>query len=194
MRILCLAFLASLLLPAPLMADTIYSYAGNDFTTIIRGTAFTTSDFISGSFTVASPLAGNLPIQALTSSVLSFSFSDGISTIDSTQTLWSVPLFDVATDAGGNITGWDIDLMNSKDGNFLSEILTRNFGGAGDLGGTASAVDLAENRSAPGTWTQSTDAAPTPEPRSLLLLATGLIGLAGFLRRTHGAPHRMAQN
>jgi hypothetical protein len=191
MRILCLAILASLFLPAPLMADTVYTYTGNDFTYIIAGTAFTTSDFVSGSFTVASPLAGNQPIQALTSSVLSFSFTDGLSTIDNPQTLWSVPIFDVATDASGNITGWDIDLMSSNNGDFQSEILTRNLGGVGDLGRTAYNADLADNLYAPGTWTQSTPAGAAPEPGSLLLLATGLIGLAAFLHRS--APHRIGR-
>jgi hypothetical protein len=195
MRISLLALVAALLLPAPLMADTYtYTYIGNDF--ISATGSFTTSDAISGSFTVASPLAGNLPFQAITPSVLSFSFSDDVTSIDNTQPQWSTPLFEVETDGSGSITRWFIVLENSSGGAFLSEIVTGNFPASPeDFGADGSTfANQASNVLTPGTWTQSTSASPAPEPGTLLLLATGLIALAGSLRRRHGAPHRMAQN
>src|SRR5262245_53389470 len=62
--------------PAHTSADTIYSYTGNHFT--MAASPYTTNDFISGSFDLATPLGNNVPLTAITPT--SFSFSDGVQT------------------------------------------------------------------------------------------------------------------
>src|SRR5262245_47548140 len=63
----------------PTKADTVYTYTGNNYTTVafpnFPGVAYATSMHLSGSFTVAGPLLnvnGDIAAQ-----VLSFSFFDG---------------------------------------------------------------------------------------------------------------------
>ena len=81
MRIRVLALPAAVILAVPLMASTIYTYTGNDFTAATA--PLTISDSVTGSFTVASPLADNLNGANILAGCVSngctmpFSFSDG---------------------------------------------------------------------------------------------------------------------
>src|ERR1700676_1936697 len=74
------SFLLLIGLQSTARAET-YTYTGNDF-----GSAtlpYTTGDFISGFFTVASPLGDSLALAAFTPT--SYSFSDGVQTFASTS-------------------------------------------------------------------------------------------------------------
>lgn len=82
--------------------------------------------------------------------------------------------FEFSTDANGNIVGWDVTAFGSDAGITTST----NSDGAFDVNNFFSAFSLS-NSNDPGTWTEI----PTPEPSSLPLLGTGLLGIGLFLRR-----------
>ncbi len=181
---------AAFILTMPLMAETIYTYTGNDFTTV-TGTGLTTSDSVTGSFALASPLGINLNGGNLAASALSFSFTDGPDTItNSTPGVNACncsPTIDIWTDGSGNIINWDVGLTV---GNLGSEtILTQDYF-AGIFTGTvirdsgnldSSGDNTAENLNDAGTWTTS-NASAVPEPGSLWLLGAGLAALTGAIR------------
>jgi hypothetical protein len=188
-RIRLLAFPAALILTMPLMAASIYTYTGNDFTTA-TGPGLTTSDSISGSFTVATPLAANLDQVSITP--ISFSFTDGADVFSSSSPNIAVcscsPLFtDISTNASGNIINWDISFtlgelgstsMNTEDANLgvIRGIVIEDSANFDNSEG-----DTASNSNDAGHWTTET-ASAAPEPGSLVLLGMGLAGLAGVVR------------
>ena len=193
--------LAPLLLSATMLHADIYTYKGNSFT--FPGYAlppYTTSDFISGTFTTASPLLGGLTFGNNPGScgncsgnisplVTSYSFFDGVNTWNPTNTETSGAYADefyVSTDSQGNITDWSV-VLRGKSGPFqfqphVAELAICDFGGT--CGPNTPPLDETQflptpNTFAaavgynPGTWT--TSAASTPEPSSLLLLGTILV-------------------
>jgi hypothetical protein len=202
--VLKLALLATFVLALPLMASAsyTYTYTGNDFTTITcvgncPSPAYSTSDFISGSFTLPSPLAPNLDDVSIFPS--SFTFTDGPDTFTSGDPLISVcscsPFFsNFSTDASGNITAWNIMLTLGELGAASLTTVDANLGVIRGLtvddyanysdntpdGFTGQ--NTAQNTGDAGTWTLGT-ASSAPEPGSLVLLVTGLVGITGGLRR-----------
>src|SRR5215469_3907801 len=106
MRILVIG-LPLLLWVAPSSATVTYEYQGNPFTTTSAPPGFsnpwTTSNFISGFFTVANALPANLPATSVTTTA--FSFTDGVNTYDTSNFPASFSAT-VATDASGAITSW----------------------------------------------------------------------------------------
>jgi hypothetical protein len=194
MRIRVLALPAAFILAVPLMASTIYTYTGNDFTT--ANAPLTTSDSVTGSFTVASPLADNLNGANILTGCVSdgcttpFSFSDGAgdkitNTTPGIGVCSCSPYIDIFTDGSGNIINWDVSLTVGELGAF--SIYTQDYY-AGIFSGTVirdlvftDEVTYGSNSADAGFWSASTTSA-APEPESLGLLGAGLVALTGAIR------------
>jgi len=161
------------MLALPAMATSVYTYTGNDFSDVTG--PYTTSDSITGSLTISSPLAANLMFSENNVTPIAYSFTDGVQTFTNNSALTDV-IFGFATDSEGNITGW---LVSLSDGDDTNRIQTSGYV-------VLSLVDYAINNSAegqvvnePGKWTIA------PEPGSLLVVGAGLLA-AGVRRRWAG--------
>jgi PEP-CTERM motif len=176
-----------LVLPLSLLADTVYTYTGNSFTSYYGSPSpFTAADFVSGSLTVATRLGDNLSDQAI--SPTSFSFSNGIDTLTNTDPNVNDAVFHVSTDAAGAIDKWIVYIQT--DTLVVSSRLfgtVEDYGVAGEAsipGGSIVEEGLVLNDA--GTWSSNAPLmdppSAVPEPSSLFLLGTGTIGVAGMMR------------
>jgi hypothetical protein len=196
-----IVLMAAFLLPLPMMAETTYLYTGNNFTTTgvedtsgnitIGGSTYSTSDLVTGWITVPDPMLSlNGPVL-----VDSFSFNDGIQTLSSAEEAGE-EFGAFLTDENGAILDWELLVIGVDpssglegeigvfggpafslgDGPFTSETA----GDAGVYANLDGTEDWGESTSS-GIW--SMNSTVTPEPSSIVLLITGLAGLAGVARR-----------
>ncbi len=191
MRLRVFVAAAALILPLSIKAQSYtYTYTGSTFTysTVNAsiqnppGTVaspYSTSDSVTGSFTI------NGPIDNLTNVVFfdagAFSFTDGVQTLSNSTGDEFFAL--ISTDATGNITSYNLEASSTTNLNdFIvanSGAVSPSSGGKIDFGGTGTDIVFA------GTNNSGTISAPaaTPEPGSLALLGSGMAGLAFRLRR-----------
>lgn len=175
MRSIPILLVAGSILALPLAADTItYTYTGNDFE--VASGPYTTSDFVSGFFTLTTALGDNLVDDSITPA--SYSFSDGVQTFSSSSPPSDVT-FDVSTNSSGAINGWFIDVGSGA--NFVSTATTPNQEDQGEDG----FAGAANNFFAEGTWvqTESGGGSAVPEPSNVGLVGLGLLAMAVVVRR-----------
>lgn len=127
-----LGLLAAVLLCAmmapPASANTItYTYTGNPFTST-SGTIPLPSGVssVTGSFTLNNPLGANFAGLVHTPPLLSFSFSDGASTVTQSNLIFGT--IEIATDAAGSIAFWFIEFKGTVPSGGATTIFTFNCG------------------------------------------------------------------
>jgi hypothetical protein len=172
--------------PRAMAGPITYYYTGPDFLDVAA--PYTTSDSISGYFTLASPLGDNITLQITdyipyTGPVpsLDFSFSDGQQTIDTGNAFEDI--FTLDTNSIGQITHWDIDVGIFSNG--AHYIHTQGFTAIQGFGYDSTSLAPGGADADTGTMQGTiTDEAPTaPEPMSALLASTALLALAFAARK-----------
>ncbi|MCB1866920.1 MAG: IPTL-CTERM sorting domain-containing protein [Chromatiales bacterium] len=218
------AFLLAVLAPGVWAAAT-YTYTGPTYASaaIINYTPacgggdcqnYLTTMRIAGSFTTAVPLAPNLAAADIRAQLTSWSFSDGLKTIASTDPNARLFQFQVHTDPGGNITGSTISLQLWQTGSAphavndrYGDIAVLTGSGVANHNATCLGVGVppagdadsctmgtgfpAETSSAylsvPGTWAFMLEPNHVPTLSAWGVVALGaLLGLAGFSTRRRG--------
>jgi hypothetical protein len=164
-------------------ADVVYDYTGADFTSVTG--PYTTSDSVTGSFTVASPLEDNLNLLIITP--VSFSFSDGQQTLTNAN---AASEFHISTDAAGDVTGWIISIELNHGGG--AAILSTSGAGYGSQDEGESPTSSGFSYTA-GSFTEvPATPSPVPEPQSWALMLTGLALLLALRFGTRSHPHKLA--
>jgi hypothetical protein len=202
LRLTLLLAAVVLLVPAVAQANEVYFYEGNNFFYFIDDTppagAYTAAMRVSGSFELSSALPPNQSLLDISSSVLSFSFSDGRNTVTNTSSGF-IYLFSVATDATGSISHWQIGVDEPppavvgeqqvqietaawvRDAGTLYECIAE---GCGSAVGTDQAILGGSGGVNVGTWTHMTVGAPAVPALAPLGIATllCLLGFEGYRR------------
>jgi hypothetical protein len=178
------AGLAALSLGASAHAAT-YVYTGKDFTSFTEPSAYTTSDSVTGSITLMSALPDNVNSFSLVPSadITSFSFNDGLQTIDNTNATGSA--FAFKTDASGNITFWQVTVfIGTVASDSIGTVNAPTILGVFDQGVFQNSNG--GNRSLPGTWSLMSSGTPEPASWAMMLVGFGGLGVAMRARRKVG--------
>lgn len=187
-RLCCLLVISCAVL-LPVQAATEYDYSGNLFNQFFNGGTCPPECRVTGSFSVAQPLAPNLPeLTAITP--LSFSISSGGFTLTNATVDPANSSLSVGTNAAGQITTWSWLAFGPLGAPTETRILTQNVSDPsfvyddihiGNQGPPSAGPILAIIDAGAGTWTGTV----VPEPGTALIAAISLAVFAFVLRR-HG--------
>ncbi len=121
LRLVALSIVVGLFAESGTTCAATYTYSGGNFVDVLGD--YTTMMRVTGQFTVAVPLAPNLPFTDITALVTSYSFSDGVQTLTEANSV--LLFFSVRTDVTGAIATWSIsagvlvgDLINQISTSF----------------------------------------------------------------------------
>ncbi|MGA7412109.1 MAG: hypothetical protein WBW33_16660 [Bryobacteraceae bacterium] len=167
-------------------ATTTYYYTGNPFNDFRNGGTCPPTCNITGSFTVATPLAPDLPLTLITP--VSFSLSAGLTTlVDGDPANTSL---EVSTDAFGAISTWSWVVLG-PEASIAARILTQDLPGlvfdsvhfgdnAPPFQGFAGPL-AAEVLNDPGTWSE------TPEPSYPISVGVAVLLVIREIRKRRSA-------
>jgi len=155
-------------------ADVTYNYTGNAMH-CTGGVCPVDPLTLTGSLTLSSALASNLFFGPVTPTSYTFVVSGTAFSQQFTQADPGPDSFAFITNGSGVITGWQISFAGT-----LQTAYSVDFIGGGDSYANSTGAAWTEGNSSPGTWTVGS---PVPEPSSLILLASGAMGLLGVIRR-----------
>lgn len=183
-RAVMIGALLTMYLPGSAMADTIYTYTGEDYT--VCGGIYCSGGPFALSVTFETTLTdialANLPFTDISDTVTSFTFTDGTGLRrDNINTPPGQFEFSIATDASGAIVSWFVGAYSfpattQMQSNWMSPF---GFIPGADFSETTPgfAGDFGFIFNNPGTWSKTR----VPEPTTFALLAAGL-AIGRFLR------------
>ena len=202
-RLLLAATFVLSLLPTATRADTLFTFRGPIFDPALsRGAENDRHSYISGSFVTTTKIFPGMIFGPLT--VTTFTMTDGHLTFTPDNAEFTGYDFSISTDSKDRIssfiftkqsTACSPNPYSTDPGNCYSLYQIFLAGTAETPGGPLVADDFSdtpfgdgENYRMPGdpadyATVTETDIKPTPEPSTLALLATGLVGVAGIVRR-----------
>jgi len=166
----------------------IYTYTGNDFTSVSG--AYTTSDKITGSITFSAPLGDNYEGNP-SATMLSFNFTDGVGP----QNVVGPPYVfgsTFGTDSSGVIVSWNFVALNFLPPNSQETkgIQTENDSGnvvdSGNLDEASGIVGEGSVSANPGVWVETI--VPEPSIGSLFVSFAALVLAFGRFRPSPSRP------
>ena len=162
-------------------ADTIYTYTGQELTTTYAGITLKAGE-ITGTLTLANPLAPNTTYSSINPTDFSFYFPYynivfSLARINYFRGPYSFK--NITTDSSGNISLYDIFASTTRN-----DITLENEGpGFPDYDSVnIYPLPFSFASSGPGSFS-TTPSAATPEPSSFALFGTGLLGITGLLSK-----------
>jgi hypothetical protein len=182
-----LSVLPALLLGAVIGAPTarasvIYTYTGNDFTSV--SSPYTTDDKITVSLTYDTPLASDTTTGVLPTS---FVLMDGVNVLTNLTPLRGFTEVQMTTNQNGNIVQWHVSETQSVSRARISSVRDDTDGtfdeGVANIGGQ---FFEALNENDKGVWSMTTDV-PEPSTWAMMLLGFAGVGFMAYRRNSKSA-------
>ena len=178
-KIIFAALIAMHLAPSA-MADTIFTYTGNNYAscggTYCSGGPYALS--VTFDTTMMGSALDNLPLTNIAATITSFKFSDG-SGLTLNKSSAASSNIEIATNASGNVTAWFVGAYANSANTQMQTNLNSPFGPISGADFSETTAFFAGNYGivgTPGTWTVS----GVPEPETYAMMLAGL-GLLGFI-------------